>query len=59
MLILTRNIGQVIHIGNDITVTVLDVHGSQVRLGIAAPREVVVDRAEVAERKKAEHERHP
>ena len=60
MLVLTRNIDQTIMIGPDISITVLAVHGNQVRLGIAAPREVAVDREEIAERKKAEkHERHP
>ena len=44
MLILSRNIGEVLHIGDDIRVTVTAVHGHQVRFGIDAPREVVVDR---------------
>jgi carbon storage regulator len=41
-------------IGEDITVTVIAINGKQVRLGIAAPRDVAVDRLEIAERKKAE-----
>jgi len=53
MLILTRRPGELIKIGPDIEVVVLGVQGQQVRLGVAAPREVVVDRQEVAERKAA------
>jgi carbon storage regulator CsrA len=34
--------------------TVLSVHGTQVRLGIAAPRDVAVEREEIAKRKQAE-----
>jgi carbon storage regulator len=55
MLILSRHIGEVVHIGDDIEVTVVAVHGHQVRFGINAPREVVVDREEIANRK--QHER--
>lgn len=54
MLILTRRVGETIVIGPDISVTVLGVKGSQVRLGIGAPKSVTVDRLEVADRKLAE-----
>ena len=47
MLILTRRVGETIVIGNDIEVKVLAVKGSQVRVGIAAPREVEVHREEI------------
>ncbi len=47
MLILSRRSGESITIGNDITVTIVDISGSQVRLGIAAPREVRVLREEI------------
>jgi len=43
-------------IGDDITVTVLDTKGRQVRLGINAPRDVSVHREEVYERIKKEAE---
>ncbi len=47
MLVLTRRANQSIVIGNDVVVTVLEVRGDQVRLGIKAPREVSVHREEV------------
>lgn len=55
MLILTRRIGEKICIGEDITVTVLDVNGSQVRIGVNAPRDVAVHREEIFKRIKAEN----
>lgn len=59
MLVLTRRLGQSIIItdpktGDKITVTVADVRGDQVRVGVQAPRHLTVDRAEVAARKDAE-----
>jgi carbon storage regulator len=42
-------------IGDNITLTVLSIKGNQVRLGLVAPREVVIDRAEVHERKLSEY----
>jgi carbon storage regulator len=48
MLILTRRAGETIRIGQDIEVTVMAVNGAQVRIGIAAPRNVIVDREEIA-----------
>ncbi|NJD68690.1 MAG: carbon storage regulator [Candidatus Methylomirabilota bacterium] len=50
MLILTRKTGEAITIGEAIVVSVLEVRGSQVRLGISAPAEVAVHRAEIYER---------
>ena len=47
MLILTRKLGESITIGDDIKVSVLGVHGRQVRLGIDAPQSVVVHREEI------------
>ncbi|HEX4152051.1 MAG TPA: carbon storage regulator CsrA [Steroidobacteraceae bacterium] len=52
MLILTRRAGEALRIGDDIEVTVMAVNGSQVRIGINAPRDVAVDREEIAERKR-------
>ena len=50
MLILIRRVGETIQIGNEITVTVLGVHGNQVRIGTKAPSDVTVHREEVAYR---------
>ena len=50
MLILTRRVGETVMIGDEIAVSVLDVRGNQVRLGIAAPKEVTVHREEVYRR---------
>jgi carbon storage regulator len=47
MLVLTRRANQSIVIGNDVVVTVLEVRGDQVRLGITAPRSIDVHREEV------------
>jgi len=54
MLILTRNIGELVCIGDDVKVTVLGVRGHQVRLGIEAPRSMIVDREEIRERRLAD-----
>jgi carbon storage regulator len=55
MLVLTRRIGEIIRIGPHIVVTILGVNGSQVRIGVDAPRDVAVHREEIFERIK--HER--
>lgn len=47
MLVLTRKTGQSIVIDGGIEITVLEVRGEQVRLGIAAPREIKVNRKEL------------
>jgi carbon storage regulator len=47
MLVLTRKPDQSIMVGNEIEITVLEVRGEQVRLGIRAPRNVTVHRKEV------------
>lgn len=47
MLVLTRRKNQSIMIGGDIIVTVLEVRGDQIRLGITAPRDVHVYREEL------------
>ncbi len=56
MLTLTREVGEKIVIGDDIVITVVSVseHG-RVRLGIEAPRQVRIDRAEVLERIRKEN----
>jgi carbon storage regulator len=47
VLVLTRRPGESVMIGDDIVVTVLDVRGDVVRVGIKAPRSVQVHREEV------------
>ncbi len=47
MLVLTRKIGESITIDDDIKVTVVQVKGKQVRLGICAPEETKIHREEV------------
>ena len=55
MLVITRKTGERICLGDDITVTVLEVVGSTVRLGIDAPAEVPVFRHELWEAVKEEN----
>jgi carbon storage regulator len=50
MLILTRRINEVIRIGDDITVQILSVNGTQIRVGVDAPRGISVHREEIYER---------
>ncbi len=56
MLILTRRIGETLHIGDEITVTILSTKNNQVRIGINAPKDIAVHREEVYERIKLEVE---
>jgi carbon storage regulator len=49
MLVLSRRIGESVVVGDDITITVLEVRGDVVRVGIDAPRSVAVHRAELLE----------
>jgi carbon storage regulator len=50
VLILTRRPTQAFAIGSDITVTVLEIRGRQVRIGVNAPRETAVLRTEIVEK---------
>jgi len=56
MLILTRRPKESIIINDDITITLLEIKGNQVRLGINAPREVSVHREEIYLRIQRERE---
>ena len=49
MLVLSRHQGEHIDIGKDIVVTVVEILGDKVRLGIAAPKDVTVHRREITE----------
>ena len=50
MLVLTRRIGELFYIGDDVRVVVLEVNGNQVRLGIEAPKHIAVHREEIYRR---------
>jgi carbon storage regulator len=56
MLVLSRQRDEVIKIGDDIEITVVDIRGDKVRLGITAPKEVSVHRKEVYEAIKKENQ---
>lgn len=47
MLILSRKIDEKIRIGDDIVITLIEVHGEQVKIGVEAPKHVKVFRQEV------------
>lgn len=51
MLVLTRNLNETIVIDGLIRVTVLGIKGNKVRIGVAAPDHVLVDREEIAKRR--------
>ena len=55
MLILSRKINEKIMIGEDISVSIIEIRGDQVRLGVDAPREVKVYRQEVFDAIRAEN----
>ncbi|EIJ70015.1 carbon storage regulator CsrA [Haemophilus parahaemolyticus] len=47
MLILTRKTGESLLVGDDVEITVLSVRGSQVKLGVNAPKDIAVHRQEI------------
>lgn len=55
MLILTRRMGESVKIDDEVTVTVLGIKGSHVRLGFAAPKHVTVHREEIYELAQRRH----
>lgn len=57
MLILTRKIGESLLIGDKVEITVLNIRGSQVKLGVKAPKEIAVHREEIYQRIKGLTER--
>lgn len=54
VLVLSRYKDEVIHIGDDIRVIVVEVRGYKVRLGIEAPKHIPVHRAEIYQRLRGE-----
>ncbi|KAB8139478.1 carbon storage regulator CsrA [Gracilibacillus oryzae] len=47
MLVLTRKFNETIKIGDEIEVTVLEIEGEQIKLGISAPKDIDIHRQEV------------
>ena len=47
MLVLTRKVNESIMIGDEVKITIIEVKGEQVKLGISAPRRIAVHREEV------------
>jgi len=47
VLVLTRRVGESIHIGDDIRVVIISVHGQSVKVGVVAPRNIAVHREEI------------
>lgn len=56
MLVLTRKIGEGIIIGDDVKITIIELKGGGVRIGIDAPREMKVHRQEVFDKIKQENQ---
>lgn len=57
MLVLSRRVGESVVVGDDVVVTVLEVRGDVVRVGIKAPRSVQVHRAELLEELQSTNQR--
>lgn len=49
MLVLTRKVGESVVAGEQIRITVLEIKGDQIRLGIDAPRSIAIHRGEIYE----------
>lgn len=56
MLVLSRHRDESIMIGDDVVITIVDIRGDKVRLGIEAPKEVSVHRQEIYEAIKKNNE---
>jgi len=54
MLVLSRKLDERIMIGEDVCITIVDIRGDKVRIGIDAPKGVVIDREEIFLAKKKE-----
>jgi carbon storage regulator len=55
MLVLTRKPGEIVRIGDDVSICILEVSGGQVRIAIKAPREIPVHREEIYQMVQAEN----
>lgn len=49
MLVLSRQVGQSIHVGDDIEISILEVRGAVVKVGISAPQAVAIYRTELGQ----------
>ena len=49
MLALTRKVGEKIIIGGETVVEIVEIRGNKVRLGVTAPKHIIIDRTEVHE----------
>jgi carbon storage regulator len=49
MLVLTRKFGESVTIGDDIKITILESKGKYIRIGVEAPRNIVVHRLDIAQ----------
>lgn len=58
MLIVTQKRGETMKIGDDVDITVLDMDGNQVIIGITAPRDLAVHRKEIYRKIQKESERY-
>lgn len=58
MLVLTRKIAEEVLIGENIVISIIEIRGKAVRIGIAAPRDIPVDRMEVVAREQSVNLRH-
>lgn len=56
MLVLTRQVSEIIRIGDDISIMIVEIRGDKVRVGITAPREVPVHRQEIWEQIRKQEE---
>lgn len=55
MLVLTRRVGETIRIGDDVSISIIEVQNGQVRVAIDAPREIPVHREEIYQVVQAEN----
>jgi len=55
VLVLTRKVGETIRIGDDVSISIIEVQNGQVRVAIDAPREIPVHREEVYQQVQAEN----
>ncbi len=57
MLVLSRKVGESFVVGDDVTITVVNVGGNKVRIGIEAPPEISIVRSEVLPKRRSEQPR--